>query len=138
MQVQGLRRVGGRSGAFSRRGRQELLDLGLELHGEDPRSTFHIDSCFAGGEVLLRITKLLDGDGVPPALGAQAMRRLLSWWCFGGVGEERRPWLGWSSGIPRDLVAIFFSLGSLLLLFLDRCPVSKLRVCLCVIVVSFF
>lgn len=78
VQVHGSWLRGGRSGGFPRRRRRGWPDSGLKIHGDNPRSTLHIDRSSADGGELIRLTKPLDGDGVSPAFGAQVARLLSS------------------------------------------------------------
>ena len=87
-QEHGLRFEGGGSGVSSRRRRRGRPDPGLELHGDDPRSTFHIGKASPAAEHSIDSQCRFDGDGGPPALG-----------CAGGSSsplpaDARRCWEG--------------------------------------------
>ena len=117
MQEHGPWCAGGGSGGFPRRRRRGGPDLGLEMLGDDPRSTRHKVYSFADGGALHRLRKPLDGDGVLPVLGAtvQAARRSLDW-------EERRPWCRWCLGTSRDVCVILSFLRSFLHMFCIGVP----------------
>jgi hypothetical protein len=127
-QRQGLRPEGGGSGGSSRRCRRGRPDSRLELHGDHPRSTFHIGIASPEAEHSIDSQSRSTAMVCLQFLGVQAACLLLSRRNLTDIGKDRQPWLRWSLGTPKGFFVIFFPWGSSLLLFLDSCSVSKFRV----------
>lgn len=86
-QGQCSRLAGGGSGVSPRQRRRRRPDLVPEVHGVDPRLTFHSDRCSAIGGELLQLTKPGDDDGAPRVPGVLVVRLLPFRRALGGAGE---------------------------------------------------
>ena len=97
--------MGDRSDGLPRQGRRQAAYLGLEEHGDDPRSTSHSEIGSADGGPLLRLTKPVRATVLPRVRRRRAVKMAVA-------------------DIFRAIVVFFFLMGLFLQMFLDRCALS--------------